>query len=96
MKYRLKGHGIDMGVIKPLPPPLLHAQGGILLTLKLTNFDEAQCLTFKKMLPSDKGDVILKHNIKYVLMLHFASLPYFQEYFMPVKSPEMFITVYWI
>ena len=28
-------------------------------------------------------------------MLHYA-LPYFWEYFMPVESPEMFITVYWV
>ena len=50
----------------------------------------------KKKLPSDKRDVILLHTITYVLMLHFALLPYFWEYFMPVESPEMFITVYWV
>ena len=28
MKSRLIGHGIDMGLIQPLPPPLPHPQGG--------------------------------------------------------------------
>ena len=55
MKSRLIGHGIDMGLIQPLPPPLPHTQGGFFDS----DFHEAQCLTFKKMLPSDKCDVIL-------------------------------------
>ena len=29
-------------------------------------------------------------------MLHFALLPYFWDISMPVESPEMFITVYWV
>ena len=48
------------------------------------------------MLPSGKCDVILYHTITYVLMLHFALLPYFQEYLMLVESPEIIITVYWV
>ena len=92
MKSRLIGHGIGMSLIQPLPSPQPHTQGGFFDY----DFHEAQCLTLKKRLPSEKCDVILLHTIMYVLMLHFALLPYFREYFMPIESPEMFIIVYWV
>ena len=61
MKPRILGHGIDMSLIQPLPSPLPHTQagGGGGGDFVDSDFHEAQCLTFKKMLPSDKCDVIL-------------------------------------
>ena len=76
MKSRLIGHGIDMGLIQPLPTPLYTHRGDFVDS----DYHEAQCLTFKKMLPPDKCDVILYHTNKYVIMLHFALPPYFWEY----------------
>ena len=47
---------IDMGLIQPLPPtPTTHTGGDF----ADSDFHEAQCLAFKKMLPSDKCPVIL-------------------------------------
>ena len=66
-----------MGLIQPLPPPYLTHKGNF----ADSDFHEAQCLTFEKMLPSDKCHVILSHTITYVLMLHFALLPYYWEIF---------------
>ena len=57
MKSRLVGNGIDMGLIQPLPSPLPHTQGGG--GFAVSDFHEALCLTFKKMLPSDKCYVLL-------------------------------------
>ena len=88
MKSRL----IDNGLIQPLPHPY-HAHRGDFVE---SDFHEAQCLSLKKIVPSDKCHVILQYTITYVIMLHFELLPYFREYFMPVESPEMFITVYWL
>ena len=73
MKSKPIGHWIDMGLIQPTT----HIRG-ILLTLISM---KPNVLHLKKMLPSDKYNVILSHTITYVLMLHFASLPYFWEIF---------------
>ena len=48
------------------------------------------------MLPADKCHVILSHTITYVPMLHLHYYPVSGKYFMPVESPGMCITVYWV
>ena len=72
MKSRLIGHGIDMGLIQPLPPPLPHTQGGFCWLW----FPWSPMSYIKNMVPSDNCNFILQHTITYVLMLHFALLPH--------------------
>ena len=56
MNSRLIGNEIDMGLIQPLPHPYhAHGGGGVLTLISM----KPNVLHLKKMIPSDKCDVIL-------------------------------------